>query len=65
MIFNYHRSDIREEIPEYFGDGLLQIPIDITSELIEDIASMAFGRDKENVHDQLSSSYSSKNIVPI
>jgi glycosyltransferase involved in cell wall biosynthesis len=44
VIFNYHRSDIREEVPTNDDDNLFQIPIDITTELIEEICEMDFGK---------------------
>jgi len=44
VIFNYHRSNLREEIPEQENEKLIQIPIDITTELIEDICEFDFGK---------------------
>ena len=60
VIFNYHRSNLRKEIPEQENEKLIQIPIDITTELIEDICEFDFGKCGENFHDQLSSSDNSQ-----
>ena len=42
VIFNYHRWNRREEIPEARGN-LIQIPIDITERILGEIAELDFG----------------------
>ena len=44
VIFNYHRSNPRDEIPDYESDNLLQIPIDVTTEFIEEICEADYGK---------------------
>ena len=43
VIFNYHRSNIRDDLPEYEDDKLIQVPIDITAEIIEEICEIDYG----------------------
>ena len=44
VIFNYHRFNPRDEIPDYESDNLLQIPIDVTTEFIEEICEADYGK---------------------
>ena len=46
VIFNYHRWNRRDEIPEII-DGLIQIPIDITERVLPYIAELDFGEKKK------------------
>lgn len=46
VIFNYHRWNRREEIPEKNGN-LIQIPIDVTERILGDIAELDFGGKKK------------------
>ena len=44
VIFNYHRSTPREDIPESDNDQLIQIPIDVTTEMLGEICEADYGK---------------------
>ncbi|WP_417530286.1 methyltransferase [Marinobacter lipolyticus] len=43
VLFSYHRSRYTEELPGYSVDGLVQSPVDITLQLLNDIAAAELG----------------------
>ena len=47
IIFNYHRWNLREEEPYIDDDKIIQIPIDVTEKLIEEISALDFGNKKK------------------
>ena len=47
VLFSYHRSRFNEELPTYTEEGLLQCPVDITMQLLEDVARTDLGSAKK------------------
>lgn len=43
VLFSYHRSRFTEMLPDYSVDGLVQSPVDISLQLLSDIASAEVG----------------------
>jgi glycosyltransferase involved in cell wall biosynthesis len=43
VIFSYHRSRYTEALPDYSADGLVQSPVDITLQLLDNIACEPVG----------------------
>lgn len=43
VLFSYHRSRFDDPLPEYEADGLVQMPQDVTLQLLQEIASVDLG----------------------